>query len=154
VGLSAVGRVLSVSDSMECLLPKEMECPLSKEELLELVEEEARLRVSPGFLEEVELEEREGQTDGTVSIQRMQEQLVKRHGHPVEMVEVLRSARMWYPGVQEFWDLPIQVKHNIMSEGALSPGDILPELSLFSLDGDMVKLRKTGIQVILASSYS
>ena len=57
----------------------------------------------------MELEEREGQTDGTVSIQRMQEQLVKRHGHPVEMVEVLRSARMWYPGVQEFWDLPIQV---------------------------------------------
>ena len=39
---------------MECLLSKEMECPLSKEELLELVEEEARLRVSPGFLEEVE----------------------------------------------------------------------------------------------------
>jgi len=139
---------------MECLLSKEMECPLSKEELLELVEEEARLRVSPGFLEEVELEEREGQTDGTVSIQRMQEQLVKRHGHPVEMVEVLRSARMWYPGVQEFWDLPIQVKHNIVSEGALSPGDILPDVSLFSLDGDVVKLRKTGIQVILASSYS
>ena len=42
------------ADSMECSLPKEMECPLSKEELLELVEEEARLRVSPGFLEEVE----------------------------------------------------------------------------------------------------
>jgi len=126
----------------------------SKEELLELVEEEARLRVSAGFLEEVELEEREGKTDGTVAIQRMQEQLVKRHGYPVDMVEVLRSARMWYPGVQQFWDLPIQVKHNIMSEGASSPGDILPDLSLFSLDGGVVKLRKTGVQVILASSYS
>ena len=43
-----------IAGSMECSLPKEMECPLSKEELLELVEEEARLRVSPGFLEEVE----------------------------------------------------------------------------------------------------
>ena len=31
-----------------------MECPLSKEELLELVEEEARLRVSADFLNEVE----------------------------------------------------------------------------------------------------
>ena len=30
-----------------------MECPLSKEELLELVEEEARLRVSAGFLQQV-----------------------------------------------------------------------------------------------------
>ena len=30
-----------------------MECPLSKEELLELVEEEARLRVSTTFLKEV-----------------------------------------------------------------------------------------------------
>jgi len=132
-----------------------MECPLSKEELLKLVEEEARLRVSTGFLDEVELEEREGKTDGTVAIQRMQEELVRKHGHPVEMVEVLRSARIWYPGVQQFWDLPIQVKHNIMSEGVLSPGDFLPDLDLVSLDGGgLVKLRKTGIQVILASSYS
>jgi hypothetical protein len=132
-----------------------MECPLSKEELLELVEEEARLRVSTGFLDEVELEEREGKTDGTVAIQRMQEELVRKHGHPVEMVEVLRSARIWYPGVQQFWDLPIQVKHNIMSEGVLSPGDFLPDLDLVSLDGGgLVELRKTGIQVILASSYS
>ena len=30
-----------------------MECPLSKEELLVMVEEEARLRVSAGFLKEV-----------------------------------------------------------------------------------------------------
>jgi hypothetical protein len=131
-----------------------MECPLSKEELLELVEEEARLRVSTDFLDEVELEEREGKTDGTVAIQRMQEELVRKHGHPVDMVEVLRTARMWYPGVQQFWDLPIQVKHNIMSEGVLSPGDILPHLSLVSLDRGLVKLRKTGTQVILASSYS
>ena len=92
-----------------------MECPLSKEELLELVEEEARLRVSAGFLQQVfaklfssrifflnfssnrfflekllvclipfclfqvELEEREGKTDGTVAIQRMQEELVSIH---------------------------------------------------------------------------
>jgi len=132
-----------------------MECPLSKEELLELVEEEARLRVSTDFLDEVEVEEREGKTDGTVAIQRMQQELVRKHGHQVEMVEVLRSARIWYPGVQQFWDLPIQVKHNIMSEGALSPGDFLPDLDLVSLDGGgLVELRKTGIQVILASSYS
>jgi len=132
-----------------------MECPLSKEELLEMVEEEARLRVSTGFLDEVEQEEREGKTDGTVAIQRMQEELVRKHGHQVEMVEVLRSARIWYPGVQQFWDLPIQVKHNIMSEGVLSPGDFLPDLDLVSLDGGgLVELRKTGIQVILASSYS
>ena len=36
-----------------------------------------------------------------------------------------------------------------MSEGALSPGDILPHVSLFSLDGNVVKLRKTGIQVLM-----
>jgi hypothetical protein len=131
-----------------------MECPLSKEELLELVKEEAKLRVSTDFLDEVEEEEREGKTDGTVAIQRMQEELVRKHGHPVEMVEVLRTARIWYPGEQQFWDLPIQVKHNIMSEGVLSPGDILPDLSLVSLDRGLVKLRKTGTQVILASSYS
>ena len=61
------------------------------------------------FRFQVELEEREGKTDGTVAIQRMQEDLVKRHGRPVEMVKVLRTARMWYPGVQDFWDLPIRV---------------------------------------------
>ena len=36
------------------LFADSMECPLSKEELLELVEEEARLRVSTGFLDEVD----------------------------------------------------------------------------------------------------
>ena len=35
------------------LFADSMECPLSKEELLEMVEEEARLRVSTGFLDEV-----------------------------------------------------------------------------------------------------
>ena len=35
------------------LFADRMECPLSKEELLELVEEEARLRVSDDFLKEV-----------------------------------------------------------------------------------------------------
>ena len=50
----------------------------------------------------MELEEREGKTDGSVAIQRMQEELVRKRGHPVEMVEVLRTAQMWYPGVQEF----------------------------------------------------
>jgi len=130
------------------------ECPLSKEELLRLVEEEAALRISASFLEQVEQEEREGKTDGTVAIVQMQEDLVKRHGHPVEMVDVLRSARMWYPGVQEFWEIPVQVKHNIMSEGALSHGDLLPDVTLWTLGGSQVKLKKSGIQVILASSYS
>jgi len=103
----------------------------------------------------VEQEEREGTTDGTMAIQRMQEDLVKRHGHPVEMVDVVRTARMWYPGVQQFWDLPVQVKHNIMSEGVLSSGDLLPDVTLWTLDGCHAKLSKTGgIQVILASSYS
>ena len=57
----------------------------------------------------MEQEEREGKTDGTMAIQRMQENLVRRHGYPVEMVHVVRTARMWYPGVQQFWDLPVQV---------------------------------------------
>jgi len=96
----------------------------------------------------VEQEEREGKTDGTMAIQRMQEDLVKRHGHPVEMVDVVRTARMWYPGVQQFWDLPVQVKHNIMSEGVLSSGDLLPDVTLWTLDGCHAKLSKTGgIQV-------
>ena len=69
---------------------------------------------------QVEEEEREGKTDGTVAIQRMQEDLVRRHGYPVEMVEVLRTARMWYPGVQQFWDLPVQVTkgHSLSSKGS------------------------------------
>ena len=34
-----------------------------------------------------------------------------------------------------------------MSEWVLSPGDVFPDLDLVSLDGGLVKLRKTGIQV-------
>ena len=70
---------------------------------------------------QVEIEEREGKTDGTVAIQRMQEELMRKHGHPVEMVEVLRTARMWYPGVQQFWDLPIQVRKALL----LPPGSLV-----------------------------
>ena len=44
------------------------------------------------------------------------------------------------------------MKHNILSEGALSPGDNLPDLSLVSLSGDLVKLRETGIQVLFEKS--
>ena len=67
----------------------------------------------------------------------------------------------------------VKVKHNIMSTGSLSPGDLLPDVTLWNLDGGHVKLRESGIQVaskscnphlrglniptfevILASSYS
>ena len=40
-----------------------------------------------------------------------------------------------------------KVKHNIMSEGVLSPGDLLPDVTLWTLDGGRAKLKKTGIQV-------
>ena len=40
-----------------------------------------------------------------------------------------------------------KVKHNIMSEGVLSPGDLLPDVTLWTLGGGQIKLKKTGIQV-------
>ena len=40
-----------------------------------------------------------------------------------------------------------KVKHNIMSEGVLSPEDLMPDVTLWTLDGGQVKLKKTGIQV-------
>ena len=40
------------------------------------------------------------------------------------------------------------MKHNIMSEGVLSSGDLLPDVNLWTLDGCHAKLSKTGgIQV-------
>ena len=44
-----------------------------------------------------------------------------------------------------------KVKHNIMSEGVLSPEDLLPDVTLWTLDGGQVKLMKTGIQVTFKS---
>ena len=38
-----------------------------------------------------------------------------------------------------------------MSEGALSPGDLLPDVTLWTLGGSQVKLKKTGIQVVSKS---
>ena len=133
----------------------DLECPLSKEELLELVHEEARCRVSPEFLSAVEEEERNGETDGTETIVGMQEDVVKSFGHPPEMVEVLRNARYWYPAVQEFWDVPIQVRENIMRECRLNLGDLAPNLELFTLNGDKKSLfEPNGLTVLLADSYS
>ena len=38
-----------------------------------------------------------------------------------------------------------------MSEGALSPGDILPDVTLWTLGYSQVKLKKSGIQVVSKS---
>merc|ERR1711892_64597 len=91
-------------------------CPLSKDQLLELVQEEARRRVSKEFLASVEQEEWGAITDGTKTIVEMQEEVVASFGHPPKVVEVLRSARYWYPGIQEFWNIPVRVRQNIMRE--------------------------------------
>ena len=46
-----------------------------------------------------------------------------------------------------------KVKHNIMSEGVLSPEDLMPDVTLWTLDGGQVKLKKTGIQVTSKLRY-
>ena len=38
-----------------------------------------------------------------------------------------------------------------MSEGALSPGDLLPDVTLWTLGGSQVELKKSGIQVVSKS---
>jgi len=132
-----------------------MSCPLSKEDLVVLVEEEAKRRLSPEFLAAVKEEERRGDTDGTVTIVKMQEEVVKSFGHPPDMVEVLQSARVWYPGVQEFWEKPVQVRENIMRECRIAIGDVAPNLDIFGLDGAKNKLYKPeDVTVLLAGSYS
>ena len=134
-----------------------MECPLSQEELVELVREEARLRTSPEFMRQVEEEERDGRSDGTVAIRRMQEDLVTKAGHPAEMVEVLRSARLWFPSVQELWEIPVQVRYNTLAKGSLELGDLVPRVTLFYLNGidkTLFEGCQSGIHVVLAGSYS
>lgn len=132
-----------------------MVCPLSKEALLVLVKEEARRRLSPEFLLAVEEEERQGQSDGTDTILRMQEEVVRQAGHPPEVVEVLRSARLWYPGVHEFWEVPVQVRENVMRDGILRVGEDAPNLELFTLEGTKRQLfPPEGVTVLLAGSYS
>merc|ERR1711936_731531 len=136
-------------------MDKEAQCPLTKEELLQLVKEEARCRLSQEFLSAVEKEEREGESDGTETIVKMQKEVVAKFGHPEEMVEVLRSARYWYPGVQEFWDVPIQVKENIMRDCTLTLGEKVPNMELLTVEGSKEYLFDTdGTTVLLAGSYS
>lgn len=132
-----------------------LECPLTKEELLEVVQEEARRRVSPEFLCAVEEEERKVESDGTETIARMQEEVMTSFGHHPDLVDVLRSARYWYPGVQEFWDVPIQVRENIMRECRLNIGDLAPNLKLYTMDGDKKSLFDHNVlTVLLSGSYS
>ena len=87
----------------------------------------------------------------------MQEDVVKSFGYPPEIVEVLRSARYWYPGVQEFWDIPLQVRNNIMRECRFDIGDSVPNLELFSLDQGRTNLYAEDdeiLTIILAGSFS
>ena len=132
-------------------------CPLSKDQLLALVKEEEKRRTSQEFLEALEKEEHKGRTDGTEITVKMQEDVVKSFGYPPEIVEVLRSARYWYPGVQEFWDIPLQVRNNIMRECRFDIGDSVPNLELFSLDQGRTNLYAEDdeiLTIILAGSFS
>ena len=104
---------------------------LSKTQLLEIVQEEANRRVSKEFLATVE---QDAATDGTKTILEMQEDVVASLGYPPEMVEVLRCARYWYPGVHEFWDVPAQVKGNIIRKCRLHIGHVAPNIELFNLE--------------------
>ena len=136
---------------------KYVECPLSKDQLLELVKEEERRRVSKEFLEAAEREESGGETDGTEEIVKMQEDVVKSFGYPPEFVDVLRNARYWYPGVNEFWEVPLQVRNNIMRECRFNVGDSVPNLELLNLKKVRTKLYtkdKEVLTVILAGSFS
>ena len=133
---------------MEKCTEKSLSCPLSKDQLLDLVKEEERWRLSQEFLEAVEQEEREGDTDGTKVIVEMQEDVIASHGYPPETVEVLRNARYWYPGVQEFWETPLQVRNNIMRECRLSVGDTAPNMELFNLQQERTKLYDEDDQVL------
>ncbi len=53
-------------------------CPIPKEKLLEMVREEARIRVSEEFQKKVAKEEAEAKTDGTSSITQMQVGVIYR----------------------------------------------------------------------------
>ena len=155
------------------------ECPLSKEELLKLVEEEAAMRVSASFLEQVGHQWVDniyiflkflGGTRGKRGHDRW------NHGHPenaggsceetwasswdgrrgADCSDVVpRGPTILGPSCSGTLGLGLtsnywrsKVKHNIMSEGVLSSGDLLPDVTLWTLDGCHAKLSKTGgIQV-------
>ena len=156
------------------------ECPLSKEELLKLVEEEDAMRVSASFLEQVGHQWVDniyiflkflGGTRGKRGQDRW------NHGYPENAREsgeetwvsswdgprgedcsdvVPRGPTILGPSCSGTLSFGLtsnycrkKVKHNIMSEGALSPGDLLPDVTLWNLDVNPAKLRKTGIQVPL-----
>ena len=99
--------------------------------------------------------EQDAVTDGTKTILEMQEDVVASLGYPPEMVEVLVCARYWYPGVQEFWDVPVQVRENIMRKCWLNIGDVAPNIELFNLEKEKRKLYDDDdLTVVLAGSFS
>jgi hypothetical protein len=59
-------------DNMSEAAKEEKKCPIPKNELLEMVKEEAATRVSKEFQKIVAKEEKQAKTNGTVAIVQMQ----------------------------------------------------------------------------------
>ncbi|GBC38668.2 iodothyronine deiodinase [Rhizophagus irregularis DAOM 181602=DAOM 197198] len=112
--------------------------PTKKEEMLNLLQEEEKRRVSPELQQkyyEVGSDPTSGKDWMDVTDQ-MQHELVREFGYSDEAVELLRRAPQLYKDDPAFQTTQVYVRNNIASIGNLKEGMPAPDCSLVPLNND------------------
>ncbi|CAG8667205.1 13305_t:CDS:2 [Funneliformis caledonium] len=133
--------------------------PTTKEEILTLLREEERLRLSP----EIQKQYYNVGNDPTLGIDwmdvtdQMQKKLVKDFGYSNEAVQLLRRAPQLYKDYPAFHTTQLYVRNNIARKGDLTEGMKAPDCPLVPLESlaTTVEIRNsdTPITISLHSLY-
>ncbi|CAG8676751.1 12065_t:CDS:2 [Funneliformis mosseae] len=128
--------------------------PTTKEEMLTLLREEERLRLSP----EIQKQYYNVGNDPTLGIDwmdvtdQMQKKLVKDFGYSNEAVQLLRRAPQLYKDDPAFHTTQLYVRNNIARKGDLTEGMKAPDCPLVPLESlaTTVEIRNSGTPITIS----
>lgn len=91
-----------------------------------------------------------------------QEDIVKKFGYEDEIsrkvaCNMLRRAQYLYPTNPVFKNIPVYVRENKANPGTLKPGNVIPDIDIFSRTGNIVKLfdvTRNGLNIFFAGSHT
>lgn len=117
---------------------------IEKTILLDMIQFEADMRTSDKFLQLVEKEHSDYNTNGTTVVKLLQESILEVFDIDVtdENLYWFRNPEIFYPDEPKFKDIPIQKKFNIIHNGQFMTGDFIPKpvFEVLDVNGSKITL--------------
>ena len=115
---------------------------IEKAILLDMIKLEADMRTSDKFLQLVEKEHSDYNTNGTTVVKLLQDSILEVFNVEVtdENLYWFRNPEIFYPDEPKFKEIPIQKKFNIINNGQFTTGDFIPEHVFKVLDVNGIKV--------------